>query len=385
VTRLRIREFTAADVAAVAALHARAHAQSSWISDAGCAAYIRELLLHNPWRDPELPSWVAEDGPRLVGFFGVLPRRMRFRERSVRVAVGCQLMVDPEQRRSFAALELMRRFFAGPQDLSVADGANDASRGCWEACGGLASPLHTLHWMRLLRPARGLLHLAGGRTLNLLGAPLAALADACLDFGAHLNPGLREEPLDAAGLAGAIDRHRGAFALRPDYHAADLEWLLAQARAKRRHGDLHGALLRDRGGRAAGWFLYYLNDAVSKVLSVGGGRDALPAVLEALFAHARSRGAAALEGRLEPHLAAALKGKRCLLQNRGIATLLHARDPALLVPFLRGDALFTRLEGEWWTRFNGEPVEQQAAKREQNSFPGTIVPAAKRKIALTPF
>jgi len=360
VTRLRIRELTAADVAPVAALHARAYPQHNWPSEAACAAYIRELLLHNPWRDPELPSWVAEEGPRLVGFFGVLPRRMRFRERSVRVAVGCQLMVDPEHRRSFAALELMRRFLAGPQDLSVADGANDASRQCWEACGGLASPLHTLHWVRLLRPARGLLHLAGGRALNLLGAPLAALADACLRFGARPGPALHEEPLDAAGLAEAIERHRSAFGLRPDYDAAGLDWLLAQARAKRRHGELQGALLRGRGGRTAGWFLYYLNNGVSKVLSVGGGRSELPGVLEALFEHARSRGAAALEGRLEPHLVFALKGKRCLLQNRGIATLLHARDPALLVPFLRGDALFTRLEGEWWTRFNGEPAPREA-------------------------
>ncbi|HEY9529820.1 MAG TPA: hypothetical protein VIQ55_00420, partial [Burkholderiales bacterium] len=100
----------------------------------------------------------------------------------------------------------------------------------------------------------------------------------------------------------------------------------------------------------------------------------LPAVLEALFAHAGTRRAAALEGRLEPHLAAALKGQRCLLQNRGIATLLHARDPALLVPFLRGDALFTRLEGEWWTRFNGEPAANAArdTSRPTPSAAGTI-------------
>ena len=73
-------------------------------------------------------------------------------------------------------------------------------------------------------------------------------------------------------------------------------------------------------------------------------------LLAALFEHAQRRGAAAIEGRVEPHLAPALKGKRCLLQNGGVATLLHARDPGLLVPFLRGDVLCTRLEAEWWTR-----------------------------------
>ena len=94
------------------------------------------------------------------------------------------------------------------------------------------------------------------------------------------------------------------------------------------------------------------------MLTAAAGREHMPELLEALFAHARSRGAAALEGRVEPHLAASLNGKRCLLQNRGIATLLHARDAGLLVPFLRGDVLCTRLEGEWWTRFNGEPALQ---------------------------
>ena len=56
------------------------------------------------------------------------------------------------------------------------------------------------------------------------------------------------------------------------------------------------------------------------------------------------------------------------------ATLLHARDPALLVPFLRGDALFTRLEGEWWTRFNGEPAANAArdTSRPTPSAAGTI-------------
>jgi hypothetical protein len=380
VTRIRLREFVASDAPAVAALHARTHPASHWASDAACAAYLRDLLLHNPWRDADMPSWVAEDGARVVGFFGVLPRRMRFGERALRVAVGCQLMVDAGHRRGFMALELMKRFFSGPQDLSVADGANDASRRCWEACGGLASPLHTLHWTRLLRPARGLLHLAGGRALNLLGGPLAAIADACLRRGRPQHGALREAPLDAAGLAEAVARHRGAYTLRPDYEPAALEWLLAQARAKRRHGELHGALLCDRSRRAAGWFLYYANPGIGKVLSVGGAREQMPAVLDSLFEHARARGAAALEGRLEPHVAPALAGKRCLLQNRGIATLLHAREPALLVPFLRGDALFTRLEGECWTRFNGEPDHP----RVDGPLPASTG-ALKRRVALTSF
>jgi hypothetical protein len=65
---------------------------------------------------------------------------------------------------------------------------------------------------------------------------------------------------------------------------------------------------------------------------------------------------------MEPELAAALQGKRVLMQNRGVWTLLHARDSDLLVPFLRGDAFFSRLDGEWWMRFGGEPQSSQDAE-----------------------
>jgi Acetyltransferase (GNAT) family len=351
----RIRACTAEDAIGVAALHARIY-PGSWPSQVQCAAYVRDVLFHNPWYDPELPSWVAEEAGTIVGFLGVLPRRMIHAERVVRVAVGCQFMVDPQKRRSLMAFELLRRFLSGPQHISIADGANKASRALWESVGGRASALHDLHWTRLLRPARGLLALVPERLQGVatLTRPLAALADACVPARSPARTApWREEELGAAGLAAALEEHRGAFALRPQYDPASLEWLLAQARAKQRHGVLQGCLLRDPGGRVAGWFLYYLNSRMSQVLQLGAQRERVPAVLERLFQHARARGAVAIQGRLEPHMAAGLQGKACLLQNRGIATMLHARDASLLLPFYRGDSFFSRLDGEWWMRFSG--------------------------------
>jgi hypothetical protein len=351
---LRSRRFTPQDAGAIAALHARIY-PGAWPSQDECAAYVRELLFRNPWADPELPSWVAEDAEGIAGFIGVLPRRMLHAGRVLRVAVGCQFMVDPQKRRGLAALELLKRFFAGPQDLSIADGANEASRVLWEAAGGFASPLHSLHWVRLLRPAQGLLQLAPQRLqrITALANPIAFLADSCIPWRARRESSWQEEELDAPGLAAALHEHRAAFTLRPEYDEASLEWLLDQARAKQRHGVLQGCVLRERGGRVAGWFLYYLNSRMSQVLQLGARRERMPEVLDRLFGHARSRGALAIQGRLEPHIAAALQGKSCLLQNRGISTLLHARDPSLLLPFYRGDAFFSRLDGEWWMRFSG--------------------------------
>jgi hypothetical protein len=289
-------------------------------------------------------------------------------------------MVEPGRPTGLAALELIRRYFAGPQDLCVADGANEASRQVWEAAGGAASPLHSLHWTRLLRPAQGALQLAASRprlgALGALARPFAALADACMPV--RKARALQHEPLDAAALARAADALRGAFTLRPCYDAASAAWLLAQAQEKRRYGPLQGAVLRENG-RPAGWFLYYLNSRVSQVLQVGARRERAGLVLEHLFQHARQQGAVAISGRLEPNLAQGLQGRRCLLQSRGIATLVHARDPGLLVPFFRGDALFTRLDGEWWTRFEGE-----AAEPSPTVFTSSTSQPVKRP-ALTPF
>jgi hypothetical protein len=316
------------------------------------------MLFHNPWHDADLPSWVAVHGETIAGFAGVLPRRMQYDERPVRVAVGCQFMVDPQRRHSLAALELLKRFFGGPQEISIADGANEASRALWVAAGGCSSPLHNLHWVRLLRPAQGALQLAPRRLrgFSALAAPFAALADACLPRRRTPGTPWREEELDAAGLAAALHEHRGVFALRPQYDEASADWLLRQARAKQRHGLLQGCALRERGGRVAGWFLYYLSSGMSQVVQLGARHDRVPAVLDSLFEHARTRGAVAIQGRLEPHMASGLQGKSCLLQTRGTRTLLHAHRAPVLLPFYRGDAFFSRLDGEWWTRFSGGPA-----------------------------
>ncbi len=102
-----IRILAEDDVPAVAALFARVYPQYRWHSQAACESYFREMLFDNPWRDPELPSWVAVQDGRIVGMQTVMPRPMRFQGRPLRVAVSCQFMVDPDKRRSLTALQLM--------------------------------------------------------------------------------------------------------------------------------------------------------------------------------------------------------------------------------------------------------------------------------------
>ena len=355
-----VRPLAPGDVPAVVQLFSRVHPQSHWISHGECEAYFHRMFFGNPWAHAAFSSWVAMEGARAVGFIGVMPRPMRLRGRELQAAVVTRLMVEQEKRHGVVAAQLLRKALAGPQALTISDGANESSRKMWEALGGLTSTLYSLQWRRLLRPAQSTLQRVSsthGRAAALLATPVAVLADA---YTAHYRAlrrpsGLTEAPLDAAALLDGLDRAAARVALSPRYTPASLEWLLGEARAKRRHGELEARVLRDAGGAVAGWFLYYLNGTMSKVLQIHANDGAEQAVLDHLFQHAWRRGAAAIEGRMEPRLARMLGQRHCLFHSTSAFALIHSRDAEVLGALARGDAFFSRLEGEWWMRFLGEP------------------------------
>ena len=372
-----VRPFATGDIPAVAQLFSRVHPRSYWNSPGECEAYFQEIFFANPWVDERLPSWVAMEGARAVGFIGVIPRPMRLCGRALQAAVVTQLMVEQENRHGLVAAQLLRKALAGPQTLTISDGANEASRRMWEALGGLTSTLYSLQWRRLLRPAQSALQRASSlhtRAAALLATPVAVLADA---YAAHYRAlrrpsGLIEEPLEGAALLEALERAAQRVALSPRYDDASLEWLLGHARAKRRHGELHACLLREPDGAIAGWFLYYANAATSKVLQLHAQDDAGHAVLDHLFQHAWRRGATVIEGRMEPRLARVLGQRHCLFQSTSAFALIHSRDAEVLGALARGDAFFSRLEGEWWMRFTGEPrglVSDTSARTEPGFAP----------------
>jgi hypothetical protein len=110
-----LRILAESDIPAVVALFARAYPGHRWNCATEWESYFRETLFDNPWRDPEVPSWVAEDGGRITGFYAVQPRRMLWKGRPIRVAAGCQFMVDPDRRHSLTALQMVQACIAGPQ------------------------------------------------------------------------------------------------------------------------------------------------------------------------------------------------------------------------------------------------------------------------------
>ncbi len=379
-----IRPFEPGDALEAAKLHQLVSQESTWPSVEHLAQYIREVLCDGPWCDPEIPSWVAVEDGKIIGVESVVPRPMMHGKRAIRAAVSCQTYVHPEYR-GLAGIQLTRALLSGPQDVTIADGASLNGAKVLEAMGSLVSPLHRMSWIRPIRPARSALAYVASRRASLrplaaLGAPFAAAADACLMRVPPLRcaPRLHEEQLDTANLLAGFEQLGREFTFKPVYDYDTLDWLLGQLAAKRRHGSLQARLVRDASGKVAGWFMYYLNSDLSRVVQLVARKGATRDVLEHLFHHAAEHGAIALEGRIEPRFTFDMGNMQCFFQSSSELTLLHARDPAVMASLMHGDAFFTRAEGEWWLRFHGEPHEQ-AAKTTGPSHPSRSEAAARSR------
>lgn len=333
----RIRALTEDDIPQVAALYQRVFGGGVQASLQPLTDYFHDVFFENPWNDRELSSWVYETETRTIaGFLGVIPRRFHLRGRSLQAAVSTQLMVDDSSRHRLAALKLLQTFFAGPQEFSFTDGANDASRRTWKALGGVDIPIYSLCWTRLLGPSQ--------------------------EEVPEVAPGFLEEDLDVPTLLENLPRLTRHLSLRPEYDSAFLGWLLSLAEEKTKHGLLRKRVLRN-AGRIEGWYVYYLNvGGTSQVLQLVASPESFSAVLGQLFKTLRRAGATAVSGRLDPPYLHEFSRQQCHF-SAGSAVLARASDPGLLEAIYRGDALLSRLEGEWWNCF-GECMTRRPAARE---------------------
>jgi hypothetical protein len=323
--------------------------------------YFGEIFFRHPWSDPESPSLVyqADDG-KVVGCLGVLPCRMSWHGQPIRAALGHHFMVEPGSRSTLAALELLKAFLLGPQDLALATEANHTSRKIWEGVGGKTSLLYSLRWTRPLRPTRFFLSRLETRRslvpLALAFGPFCRVLDAALarapESHFHLPPAQAAgEELDRETLLGCLRELSRRRALSLMYDERSLEWLLGLLDQIKTPGDLQKVLLRDTGGNIVGWYLYFLKPGgVSEVVQVAANGKAMEKALDHLFYHAWRRGSYAVSGQVDPRFIQEYLTKHCFLHG-GSWTLVHARNPDLLQTIDRGDALLTRLEGEWTIGF----------------------------------
>lgn len=349
-----IRALERDDLEEVAALYQRVvrggGAPPDWL-----APYFAETLFDHPWFDPELPPLVhAEPRGAISGFIGVHARRLRFGADAIRLACSGQFVVDPAIGGG-RGLFLNRAFLAGPQDVSITDGANPTALAVWTRLGGTVRELESISWSIPLRPARAAVDLIAARALPSrlrgVGTTAGRVVDAAFDRMAARPaplPDLRTERLDGATLVSALADITRTSLIAPTYDLPFAGWLLATLGLSSERGELRALLVRAETDTVIGAFVYYRRrDGVSRSMCLVARPGLLPKVLDALVADARAGGASVLSGRLEPGLPAALAGRRSVLRHTGNA-LIHSRNEDLLRAIKAGEASLTCLEGEYW-------------------------------------
>ena len=356
----QIRPFVEGDIPGVARLH-RTVFKADDRADAGSLdayhSYFMRVFLDNPLREQDLPSLVYEEHDRIVGFLGVVPRRMTMRGHRVQAAIGSQFVIDPATAFGTVAVRLARAFLDGPQDLSLSDEASDIARKIWEGLGGQTALLRSLHWTRPLRPATLAVATVSRRPrlapITFPLTPIASLVDAMATRIPHSHfhqpkpDGSSVEDLTEQAVLSYLSAIDRTSSLHVEYDETMLHWLLERARQREAGGFLHAAVVR-HDGRIVGWYLYHLDrERLANVLHIDAERASVREVLDHLFYQASAHGAIAATGRLEPRYLQALSDTYCLFHRRGPWVLLNTARTDLVRSFETDDALFSRFEGEW--------------------------------------
>jgi len=381
----RVRTFGADDIPQVAELHRsmfRGNDEQSPELEHSYRCFFQEVYLNNPWYDGRISPLICEDdNGKVIGFLGVMPRPMRLNGRSIQAAVSSMFMVDPNHRFGLAAVQLMKTFLGGPQDLSLADESTGASRKLWERLGGVTSLLRSIYWTRPLRPARLLnVHLSqrdGFRGLATLSKPLFWAADAAI---ARVRPSpfycsrprLSGEDTDIRTLLECCRGLGDSQTLGPEYDEQSLGWLLEMAS----HGDaLEKVAVRSSSGNIVGWYVYYLSPAgIAELLQIGANQSFAKDVMDHLLSHAQRHGAVAVTGRLDPRYMEGL-GAACMMRPR-YWMLVHSRHPELLSLMDRGEPYLTRLEGEWCMQFHTSRYRSLASGNSSAASPQIFTDSA---------
>ena len=194
--------------------------RSDWrIPPSEITGFFQRILLEDPWSDPDIPTLVhVEDSGEITGFIGSHVRRMRFDETTIRMASGGPLIAHPKVRNRAVGPRLWKQYLAGPQELTIADGASDEMRQIFELIGGQMMHPSSIAWARVFRPfsfmGNRVLHLhpreKGARRAGLVG-PRPRLGESGGLFPCPGRPYGDDRAADA-GTAARAYAGRDAFA-----------------------------------------------------------------------------------------------------------------------------------------------------------------------------
>ncbi|MCW5719627.1 MAG: hypothetical protein KIS86_00645 [Devosia sp.] len=365
-----IRPLAAADIAAVAHLFQRQLRRSQRVPPPALSRYLEQLFVSGPFASAAMPSLVYERETGIAGFIGVTSQPMQVEGRDLKVAVCGALMVEGYQADPMAGARLLKAFLSGEQDIALSETAGDATLTMWRQLGGEVLSRHSLDWLRIVRPGGFAVETLERRVPGArLVSPLAHLADRIMRGSSARRSDLRWASLpDDLKTAANLDveiispdqyldevrQFTDGFAIRRQWSEPALAQLGEDLAHKSEHGQLRIGLLRAKGGRRLGSFVYYWRKgATARVLDVLARPAQAGMVIDALLGDAARLGAVAVRGRTSPALFDALLERRCLMFRHG-ASVISGRDKAVVDRFKQGDAAFNGVVGERWSRLLGD-------------------------------
>ena len=360
----RIRAFVQDDIPRVAELNWQFLQGQTDPHPRRLEEYLRQVCFQNPWFDSSIGSLVYEEGQRVVGFLGIVPRPMSVNGKRIQAAFGSGLVVHPESRWTLAGPQLLAAFMDGKQDLAMTDTAGALSQQIWVRLGGSTSAAYSLQWARPLRPCSYALYAmsrfrrdgksgAGGRACEVLHKTVNSVATRIpLRRFRWPSSGATEEELEIDTLLhSCLPGCSADYSLRPEYNRESLGWLLDFMSRMKAYGNLRKVALRDATKEIIGWFIYYVKrGGIAEVVQVGATKVHMKTVFDHLVCDAWNHGAIGLHGRLEIRHAQDLSESRCFFWST-IPLLFRARNPELARLVQQGDAFLSRLDGEWCLRF----------------------------------
>jgi hypothetical protein len=200
------------------------------------------------------------------------------------------------------------------------------------------------------------------RPLAQVASPLAWLLDGVtgllLKAPPAGEPNSRVEPLTPAGILEHLPTVTKSLRLVPDYDLPYLDWLFGELDAVAQRGPPWAGAMRrgplwaelvSRADEPRGWYVCHLRPGgFCRLLQFAARSDEAEFVYDQLVARARQQGAAGLYGRVEPSILEAISSHRTLIHTHTGRLLVHARNDEIIRAIQSGQALLTRMDGEWW-------------------------------------
>jgi hypothetical protein len=360
----RVRPFVEADIAQVAHVHRAAFRVQGDSRLAEYTDYLTRVFLTTAGDDVASLVHQENDG-RITGFLGIVPRRVTFNGRHYQAAISSQFIVDPGAHVGLVALRLAKAYLDGPQDLSIADEANDVSRKIWEGLGGTTALLLSMYWTRALRPAQlGLSFLHKRRGLAPIAAAAQPLATAADRLAVRVSasqfrqqrPSTIAAPLFAQTVVAHLPQTCGAASVCVDYDEQTFQRLLDRTGRRGAGSQSLNAVVKN-GATTLGWYIAHIDaSGTADVAQIAASPATIHDVLDHFFYCAWHGGAVSASGRLDPRFMQPLSDKYCLFHRRGPWVLIKASAPELLRALESGNTSLSRFDGEWSLRFHPQHV-----------------------------